>query len=339
MLAFSGQEPALEKGGHMVVVNTLNTHPELGSLGLLNCHRLVFPMTFGDPKGWDNWSLAAWCDQCHRKDGLVIWSETGRKSDHFDYGESLADLILGKVDAFEVVSFHDSPVDPLATWYDLLNAGLRVPLVAGSAKQNNGNVLGRVRTYAHLLAGESFCYKTWIEAVRAGRTFVSNSPLLYVQVEGRDPGATIQLPSAGQVHVHAEARSFVPFDSIEILRNGDVVATAQASGSPTLARLDVHVPVAESAWLAVRCRGQYPVTLAPYHENGFAHSSPVYLCVASQPPRPDPRIVAKLDGQLVRMLEWVHGKARCENPPQRDHLAGLFQQARETLRRRSSGQN
>ncbi len=72
ILAFSGQRPALEIPGHLVVVNTLNGHPTLGSLGLLNCHRLVFPLTFGGPTGSDDWSLAAWCDQCHRK--MAWWS-------------------------------------------------------------------------------------------------------------------------------------------------------------------------------------------------------------------------------------------------------------------------
>src|SRR5262245_14929938 len=41
LLAFSGQRPALEAPGHLVVVNTHNTPPVLGSLGLLNCHRVV----------------------------------------------------------------------------------------------------------------------------------------------------------------------------------------------------------------------------------------------------------------------------------------------------------
>ena len=36
ILDFSGQKPALELPGHLVAVNTHNTHPVLGSLGLLN---------------------------------------------------------------------------------------------------------------------------------------------------------------------------------------------------------------------------------------------------------------------------------------------------------------
>src|SRR5262249_6623759 len=43
--AFSGQEPCLEKDRHMVVVNSRNHHPTLGVLNLLNCHRVVFPLS------------------------------------------------------------------------------------------------------------------------------------------------------------------------------------------------------------------------------------------------------------------------------------------------------
>src|SRR5262249_34698588 len=146
LLAFSGQRPALEMPGCLVVVNTHNRHPTLGSLGLLNCHRVVYPLTFGWP--WlgetDNWTLADWCDQCHRKGGLVVWTETDLSVIGCDYGESLADLILGKVDAIEVTRFpwHENPNARSFDWYGLLNCGFRAPLVGASEKHSNAVPLG-----------------------------------------------------------------------------------------------------------------------------------------------------------------------------------------------------
>src|SRR5207244_10223451 len=58
ILDFSGQEPALERLGHMAVVNTMNLHERLGSLLLLNCHRPVSPLTCGGPDGLDSLMLA-----------------------------------------------------------------------------------------------------------------------------------------------------------------------------------------------------------------------------------------------------------------------------------------
>ena len=45
--------PALAMPGHMVVVNSMNVHSTLGLLFLLNCHRLVYPLTCGGPDGFD----------------------------------------------------------------------------------------------------------------------------------------------------------------------------------------------------------------------------------------------------------------------------------------------
>src|SRR5262249_49406608 len=115
LLAFSGQRPSLETIGHMVVVNNYNYHGRegeghsefgvLGDLSLLNCHRVVFPLRFGGlERGVENWTLADWCDQCHRKGGLVIWRNKYWHSETPDSycGEALAELILGKVDALEI---------------------------------------------------------------------------------------------------------------------------------------------------------------------------------------------------------------------------------------------
>ncbi|HWY88141.1 MAG TPA: hypothetical protein VNX28_15525, partial [Gemmataceae bacterium] len=202
LLAFSGQEAALEAPGHVVVVNTHNTHPVLGSLGLLNCHRVVYPLTFGGPGSADDWTLADWCDQCHRKNGLVVWTRVGQENSDLYLGEALIDLLLGKVDALEIDQSGGTPFcgagfQPASTaagwkpaphsvvltlWYDLLEVGMRVPLVGSSAKNSNANCLGAMRTFGRLLPGEEFHYRTWIEAVRGGRTFVSNGPVLLLTV-------------------------------------------------------------------------------------------------------------------------------------------------------------
>ena len=75
LTAFSGQQPALPSDDCLVVVNTLNTHPVLGAVALLNCHRIVFPLVFGVADATDDWSVCDWCDQCHRKGGLTLWSD------------------------------------------------------------------------------------------------------------------------------------------------------------------------------------------------------------------------------------------------------------------------
>lgn len=331
IVAFSGQKPALEMPGHLVAVNTHNSHPVLGSLGLLHCHRAVYPLSFGGPDERDDWSLADWCDQCHRKNGLVVWTHTDHEGADFHFGEPLADLVLGKVDAFEFEFFEDSPFDVLSDWYALLNAGLRIPLVGGSGKDSNALALGAMRTYAKLPPGEALSYRGWIEAARAGRTFATNGPLLSFTVNGSDPGATLDL-SAATVRVRAEAKSVTPFDRLEVIVNGNVAATADASGEPRTAALEADVSVSGGGWIAARCVGEQLLPHRPAPQRVFAHTSPVSIRVEGKPLNRDPKAVARLIGDLECLQQWVEREARCDDR-QRGRLAGLFRDASAVLGR------
>jgi hypothetical protein len=324
LLAFSGQRPALDTTDCLVVVNTYNTHPELGSLGLLNCHRPVFPLRFGGPDGLDDWTLADWCDQCHRKGGFVVWANTSHETGAFRFGEPLADLILGKVDAFEIDSFEDSPYDALADWYALLNCGFRVPPAGGSGKDGNGLVLGAMRTYARLAPGDAFDYMNWVEAVRAGRTFITNGPLLSFSAEDRGSGA---------IRVRAEARSVVPFDRLEVVADGKVVAAAPGAGSSCHAAMSADIPAPPARWVAARCHGEHQILSRPANQRVFAHSAPVYPDGATT--RPDPAAAAVLLKELEAMREWATRHARCDDR-YRQRLVAVFESAKQELLRRQS---
>jgi hypothetical protein len=161
LAAFSGQADQL------VAVNTLNVHPVLGKVGLLYSHRPVFPLGFGGEEP-DDWSVCDWCDQCHRKGGLVVWVDAFKA----DGGEALAAAILGKIDAIEV----DAQPRRHSVWpwiHRLWNAGIPIPLIGSSGKDGNRTPLGAMRTYARCEG----THKSWVEAVKAGRTFITNGPL------------------------------------------------------------------------------------------------------------------------------------------------------------------
>jgi len=319
VLAFSGQRPALEKPGHMVVVGSMNLDPTLGRLLLLNCHRVVYPLTFGGPGAFDAWTLADWCDQCHRKAGLVIGEGFFGQAPGNPHGELLADLILGKVDALNYNARGQE--NALEEWYVLLDLGFRVPLTAGSGKDSNACALGAARTYARLESGQDFTYKNWIEAVRAGRTFVTSGPLLLLTVESRDPGAVIDLPSAAPtVHIRAEARSLGPLEALEVVANHAVVARASPPLSPSPI-LEAELTLPAGGWLTARCRGP----------EGEAQTSPVYMRVEGQRRPANPTALTCFTEYLEKMLEWVARDGRFESDAQRQRLAGIFRGARTTL--------
>jgi len=315
----------------MVVVNTFNQSEVLGNLSLLNCHRVVYPLTIGrrlDRNMWQlaEWNLADWSDQCHRKGGLVVADGLLLAGGPGDC-ETLAALLLGKIDAMEGTCDFD--------WYHILNCGFRVPLVGGSGKDRNGILLGRQRTYARVLPGEEFSYKNWIEAIRAGRAFVTNGPLLTLTVEGENPGAVLDLPSGRTtVRVRAEARSALSIERLEIIANGEVVADKEATGWPSSALIETEVDVRNGGWLIARCSGDREEPDALCWRNQ-AHTNPVYVQVDGRPPPANPSSVPELQKVLDEKQAVVESCCRFETDSQRDRLLGIFQAAREELLRRA----
>jgi len=323
LLAFSGQGPALQAPGHLVVVNTLNTHPLLGSLGLLNCHRVVYPLQLGGPDGRDDWTLADWCDQCHRKGGLVVWCDPYRPEAGLPGGEALANAILGKVDAIEVDAL-DRTAPFLPLWYRLLNAGVRLPLVGGSGKDSNRVALGGVRTLTPRVGSGS--YAEWVEQVKSGRTIAANGPYLRFTVND-EPWPTRVANERGQpLRLAAAAESIVPFERLELIANGVTVATVAPSKSDVFRATVEHEHKTADGWLAARCWGAAKSDLYP-HVPVFPHTSPVWL---ETPGRPNPRTAAALEA-LKREIEgvrlWVERDGRFTNPRRKEHLLALCDSA------------
>jgi hypothetical protein len=333
VLSFSGQQPALDIPGHMVVVNSFNHHPSLGHLALLNCHRMVFPLKFGGINEKDDWTLTDWCDQCHRKGGLVIGLNAFKGAlDH--HQEILADCLLGKVDA--LMAMDDLAIEQyaelhhscLALWSALLACGIRIPLVGGSGKASNCDLIGNTRTYAKLAVDEPFTYKHWIEAVRAGRTFVTTGPVVSLEVNGHGPGHVVDLESPNQlIRIRAEARANSELEALELIINGRTVRSVRPASGGTEAVLEFETEMSESSWLVARCGGPYQW---PRFSRLAAITSPVYVQVDGLPIKADSTTIAALNKDLDYMLEWAARKARCDDK-HRERFASIFRSAKEEL--------
>ncbi len=311
LTAFSGQVPALERDGTAVVVNTFNVHPVLGSVGLLNSHRPVFPLTFGGDEP-DDWGICDWCDQCHRKGGLRVWVDAFEPTGGLVGGEALIAAILGKIDAIEV---NPGPRKvPLLPWvYRLWNAGVLVPLVGGSGKDSNKTPLGAMRTYARARASKQDTgfipggSQSWIAAVRTGDVFASNGSLLDVTV--------------ANTSIHANASSLIPFDDLSILANGQVLQSVMAQHNPdTKSYLaELNEPLPSAGWVVVRCHSAM---------GAFAHTSPI----AVGAPVRDPSAVAALVKLIEQTRGWAEQHGRYVNSKRRDQLLARCNEAIDKLR-------
>jgi hypothetical protein len=69
------------------------------------------------------------------------------------------------------------------------------------------------------------------DALKSGHTFVSNSALLGLTVDGKRPGDG--LPRAGKFPVRVSMRSPVAMDHLELVQNGRVIKTFELAGDRT----------------------------------------------------------------------------------------------------------
>jgi len=197
------------------------------------------------------------------------------------------DAALGKVDYYEAVGFVDAPMSTARVWYRLLNCGFRLPAGAGTdAMANFASLRGPVGTNrVFVRSGGPLEHRRWLAALKAGRSFATNGPLLELSVNGRGLGEEVALPEGGgEVTARVRLRSIVPVDHLELVRNGEVVRTIPLAGDRTSAAATVRLPVDKSGWLILRARSDRAIEpvldLFPY-----ATTSPIYLSVGGRPAR------------------------------------------------------
>ena len=165
----------------------------------------------------------------------------------------------------------------LKLYYALLNSGFRLIPTAGTGSGVHPVPAGFSRTWVHQPDG--FSYDSWMTALHAGRCFVSNGPSLLATFDGHPPGHDFRDFHEGLVRVRYEAAAAHGVQRIELVQNGEVVATvAGASDEPNG---ELRATVTRSGWLAVRAW-----ELTPDNRLRLAHTAPVWFEVADFPDLP-----------------------------------------------------
>jgi hypothetical protein len=293
-------------GEFLVRVGTENRMQVLGHISLLGYRgEMIHPLCTGGPSESavgdpQEVTMAEWAQRCIDQGGLVIMPHAPNPQ-----LERAADIVLGLVHGIEMMTFNPlfptfGQINPygVADWYRYLNLGYQVPVVGGSDKMAASSLLGGIRTYAHL--GErDFSYENWMEAVKAGNTFVTVGPLAELLVEGVAPGGRIELPAGGgalNVTWRVESVS-LPIEQVEIVVGGFVAGQALVNGALT-ATGSATVPITESTWVALRVRGSYrgkPEEIA-------AHTSAVMVTVGGAPhfaPRDAMAVLEQIEGAIA----------------------------------------
>jgi hypothetical protein len=277
----------------------------------LNIPKLIEPVSTGvlsrDGNAPDFPTLGMLAAEAKRLGGTTIWCHNGTGM------EMPAAVAAGVIDAFNLADGGDADY---GRYYQLLDCGFRLPASSGT----DWWIYDHNRVF--VAVDGPFTYEGWIAGLRAGRTFVSNGPLLRLSAGGRGPGAVIEADRPLQVQV--SARSRLPFDRLELVRDGEVAAEAMARGGRE-ARLETEIAFGRSGWLAARVRSEAK-THAGY--TVFAHTSPIYVTVPGTSAR-RARAAAGFVDALEESMRTIRKSYRFASDADRAVALGRFEQARQ----------
>ena len=210
-------------------------------------------------------------------------------------------------------------------YYHILDSGLRIPPSAGSASGVIPNPVGYNRVYVHV--GHTFNYAKWWSGLRAGRSFVTNGPLLICRANGHFPGHIFAKDESKEMSITLDVSviSRDPISSLEIIKNGTVESADRVRGrtfSGTLGPLKFR----KSGWFLVRVITENPRTFR------FASTAPYYVEIG-----PSKRRISRRSAQFF--LDWVEERikrVRLNDADERRQVLTYHEEARsfwkETVR-------
>jgi hypothetical protein len=174
-------------------------------------------------------------------------------------------------------------------YYEILNCGVRIAPSAGSASGVLPNPLGYNRVYVHL--DGKLTWESWWNGLRAGRSFVTNGPMLLVQANGELPGHVFASRKPIDISLTAEIMTLDNIPYIEVIKNGAIDHTVpfdECKRAGSLGALRFN----ESGWFIVRAITDNAKTFR------FASTAPFYVEVGRHKTR-----VSRASAQFF--LDWV----------------------------------
>jgi len=249
-----------------------------GHVMLLNIKQLIQPVSIGPgimKVGSDGIPIQRGIDTARRDGAKIVWC-------HNDWGmEDLANLVTGRLDAQNIFDggIHSSYKH---SFYRYLNAGFDVPFSTGT----DWFMYDFSRVY--VAAGKYVTPEQWLEELAAGKTYITNGPLLEFDVAGQGPGANIDATKGKEIKITGRGWGRNDFQRLELIQNGKVIQTAAAKqeNAHYKAEMAISLRVDEPCWLALRTPAPplkddpeltEPVGKNEFGKDLFAHTSAVRL--------------------------------------------------------------
>jgi hypothetical protein len=245
-------------------------------------------------------------DGVHAQGGLVGYNHLSWSGDFYHRRnpdlnpgwDASINVIRGKIDFIDIMEAAHLGVEH---YYDFLNLGVK--LTATACSDCPAAVVGEERIYAYTGLG-TFSADAWYAAVKAGRTFITNGPMLFLTVGDAIPGDEVRVTRDAKLRVRAQAWAPPGIGLPKVL---EVVAHGRVIRSVAPRRLgdekleaEFELPAGASQWIAARTTAV---------NGAVAHTTPVYVIVdgAGFFDREQlPQLVAK----RLKVLEFIENRLR-----------------------------
>lgn len=205
-----------------------------------------------------------WADALHSQGAIYGHAHVGHKA--FNIERDMTMMIpRGKSDFSTIMQ------GSLGTelYYEFLDLGYRHPASAGTDTPY-GTGIGSVRVYCHT-GSEEVDADDWFDALVAGRSFVTQGPILFLEVNGELPGSVLSVDPTEPLRISIRAQGlpgdFAPAE-LMLIHNSEIVRReiSDAAGDSIETEFDLSVP--HGGWLAAMVRDVH---------GAVAHTSPIYL--------------------------------------------------------------
>jgi TolB protein len=241
------------------------------------------------------------------------------------------DAILGVADFVDLACLWSDELGTAAVWYRLLNTGSRIPGTAGTDAMSDiwrHHAVGTTRSYVYT-GEEELDYDSWADAMAEGHAFVTSGPIMTLDVAGKGMGEEMQTTRGEVVRVTATARSIFNMDRLEIIQDGEIIHTVEATGAKKEIDVDLEIPVEGSGWIAARVLG--PTQHGAMDSYLFAHTNPVFVIADEEPIR------SAEDAEFfVRWIDQVIGELQSrdswDDPAHKAEVLATFEEGRRLYR-------
>ncbi|MFD2725435.1 CehA/McbA family metallohydrolase [Hyunsoonleella rubra] len=258
----------------------------LGHLGLLGTKDIYWPWVWGpyyDVYGRDDRLNAEPLEFARDQNALGGYVHPVSVRDPFTESgarripiELIADCVLGKSDLIEVGCLWSDEIGTASLWHEILNIGQPLAISGGSDVMNDlyrTMAIGVTRVYVK--PDGDLSIPSYLEALKNGRSFVTNGPQILFEADGKEVGEVINTKSK-TVKWTLDVHSPAPFDLVEIFVNGAVVWSKKGNTKAGSKTYKGSIDVPKGGWVTARVSGG-EVDWPSMDSYPFAESSPVWF--------------------------------------------------------------